>query len=292
MTALVKAEPAAAVALRGLRIETMSDLSNFGAMLAKSGYFKDAREAAQACVKVQAGLELGIPPVQAMTGIFIVEGKPALSAALIATLIKRSGRYTYRIVAHDEAHCVLAFFEVGEKVGESSFTMKDAEKAGLAGKSVWKSYARNMLFARAMSNGARWFCPDVFGGSVYTPEEMGVPVNGEGDPIVVVETPPPGVKTEPPPKALPALSSKALKSAQDAAWAEMDRLLIGNDLDADAQKDMRRSAITRLCGRMPSTVAEWTAAVELLKSEPDPQIEDLEREQREMADESRNGDAR
>lgn len=29
-----------------------------------------------------------------------------------------------------------------------------------------------MLFARAMSNGVKWFTPDVFRGPVYVPEEM------------------------------------------------------------------------------------------------------------------------
>lgn len=30
-----------------------------------------------------------------------------------------------------------------------------------------------MLFARAISNGVKWFCPDVFEMPVYTPEELG-----------------------------------------------------------------------------------------------------------------------
>ena len=29
-----------------------------------------------------------------------------------------------------------------------------------------------MLFARAMSNGVKWYTPDVFAGPVYVPEEM------------------------------------------------------------------------------------------------------------------------
>jgi hypothetical protein len=29
-----------------------------------------------------------------------------------------------------------------------------------------------MLFARAISNGVKWYCPDVFSGPVYVPEEM------------------------------------------------------------------------------------------------------------------------
>jgi hypothetical protein len=29
-----------------------------------------------------------------------------------------------------------------------------------------------LFFARAISNGVKWFCPDVFAGPVYVPEEM------------------------------------------------------------------------------------------------------------------------
>jgi len=35
----------------------------------------------------------------------------------------------------------------------------------------------NMLFARAISNGVRFHCPDVFMGAVYTPDELGAKVN-------------------------------------------------------------------------------------------------------------------
>ena len=36
-------------------------------------------------------------------------------------------------------------------------------------KSGWVKYPRNMLFARAMSNGVRWFAPEATGGlPVYT----------------------------------------------------------------------------------------------------------------------------
>jgi len=43
-----------------------------------------------------------------------------------------------------------------------------------------------MLFARAMSKGVKWYCADVFGGPIYTPEEMGAKVDEDGD---VVEMP-------------------------------------------------------------------------------------------------------
>ena len=94
---------------------------------------------------------------------------------IIASLIKKSNRYDYLIEKLDDTECVIAFFALeteGKKVelGKSTFTFKDAAKAGLANKDVWKNYPRNMLFARALSNGARWYCSDVYCG--YTAEEI------------------------------------------------------------------------------------------------------------------------
>jgi hypothetical protein len=46
-----------------------------------------------------------------------------------------------------------------------------------------------MLFARAMSNGVKWFCPDVFNGNaVYVPEELGANVDADGNVIDVQPT--------------------------------------------------------------------------------------------------------
>lgn len=170
----------------------VTDVFKLGDTLAKSGYFKDTRDAAQAVVKVLYGQELGIGPIQAMLGISIIEGKPAPNAGLIGALIKRSGRYTYRVEQHDEKACVLEFYENGKAVGRSSFSREDATAAGLSGKAVWKAYFRNMAFARALTNGARWYCPDVFGGAVYVPEELGATVNEAGD---VIETAPQATAT-------------------------------------------------------------------------------------------------
>jgi hypothetical protein len=47
--------------------------------------------------------------------------------------------------------------------------MEDAKKAGT--KNLDK-FPKNMLFARAISNGVKWYTPDVFSGPVYVPEEM------------------------------------------------------------------------------------------------------------------------
>ena len=138
-----------------------------------SGYFKDARDAAQAAVKIMAGQELGIPPVAAMTGIAIVKEKVTLGANLIAALVKASKFYDYRVTKHTDTECVIQFYENGKPSGVSTFTMADAKRANLAGAN-WTQYPKAMLFARAITQGVRWNCPDVMSGiAAYTAEELG-----------------------------------------------------------------------------------------------------------------------
>jgi hypothetical protein len=153
--------------------QAQMDVMTLGQTLAKSGYFSDVKDAAQAVVKVLAGRELGIGDIAAMTGIYIVKGRVTMSANLMAAQIKRSGKYNYRITRMENDGVTIVFYEGKEEIGTSSFTADDAKAAGLWNSSdPWKKTPRNMLFARAMSNGAKWFTPDIFSGPVYTPDEL------------------------------------------------------------------------------------------------------------------------
>lgn len=155
-------------------VRSVDDVARIGKAMAESGYFSDARTAAQCAVKIMAGLEMGVGPFAAMTGVHIIQGKPAPGANLMASAVKSHPRYDYR-VREMSTECVrIEFFDRGDSIGVSEFTFEDARKAGT--KNLDK-FARNMLFARAMSNGVRWYCPDVFNGTTaYTPEELGEPV--------------------------------------------------------------------------------------------------------------------
>lgn len=159
-------------------------MQRLGELLAKSGFFEDCKQAAQAVVKILAGSELGIPAFASMCGIHIIKGKPAIGANLIAAAIKRSGRYDYRVVELSDHLCRIAFFEQGQQIGVSEFSAADAAKAGTQNMG---KFPRNMLFPRCISNGVKWFCPDIFlGAPVYTPEELGATVDDDG---TVVEVP-------------------------------------------------------------------------------------------------------
>lgn len=152
----------------------MDELSRLSTMVAKSGYFSDARDAAQCGVKILAGREMGFGAIASMKGIHIIKGSPAIGANLMAAAIKRHPNYNYRIKELSDQKCVLEFFERWdggklESVGLSEFSVEDARKANTQNMG---KFPRNMLFARAISNGIRWYCPDVFDAPVYTPEEL------------------------------------------------------------------------------------------------------------------------
>ena len=240
---------------------TVADLQRMGTLLAASGYFKDARDMAQAAVKIQAGAELGIPPVAAMSSIYIVEGKPTLSAVLMGALVKRSGRYNYRVTEHTDTKCVITFFEDKEQIGVSSFSLDDAKAAGVTRNPVWNKYPRNMLFARAMSNGCRWYCPDVFGGPIYTPEELGEQrVNADGEPLDAKPVEP--VKTvvvvEPQqePQPMGETDLRALITA------ELNRLKV--------EGEERKETVNQVLGHRPMTVDDLRVVLETLREYPTP----------------------
>ena len=209
MSDLVKSDP------RQL-VRDIDDLARVSKLLADSGYFTDARDAAQCGVKVLAGLEMGIGAFSSMSGIHVIKGKPSIGAGLMAAAVKRSGKYNYRVTKHTATECIIDFFERGEACGTSSFSMDDAKAAGLVNNDNWKRAPRNMLFARALSNGVRWYCPDVFDVSTYVPEELGADVDDEGNLVRVLATaaPAPKVAIEPAPAAPATAPVESIEDAE------------------------------------------------------------------------------
>jgi hypothetical protein len=188
------------------------DIVTLGGILVRSGYFADTKAVSQAIVKVLRGQELGIGPVTAMSEIHVIDGKPSMSATLMAALVRRAG-YDYRVKIDDKA-CRITFYRNGQEIGESVFSADDAKTANLINdpkRPSWQKYRRNMLFARAMSNGARWYCPEIFGGSAYSTEELEDERATAGAPAAATaEEPPPAVAGASAPAPAPASRSEEL----------------------------------------------------------------------------------
>lgn len=130
---------------------------------------------------VMAGAELGFAPFTSIAGISIVEGKPRLGYQLMGALVRRSGRYDYRVLELNNERASVEFVERdldGEKptwrtLGVSTFTLDDAKAAELyPKKDNWRKYPKSMLFARALTQGVNFFCPDAAAGCpVYSEDE-------------------------------------------------------------------------------------------------------------------------
>jgi hypothetical protein len=166
-------------------VTTYDEVERAAKAMAASGFFTDTKSISQAIVKIMAGQELGFGPFASMNGVYIIQGRPSFGANMMAAAVKASGRYNYRVIEMSDHRCEIAFFEQGQECGRSIFTIEDARKAGT--KNLDK-FPRNMLFARAMSNGVRWYCPDVTNGSaVYTPEELGATVDADGNVVILPE---------------------------------------------------------------------------------------------------------
>jgi hypothetical protein len=153
---------------------TTTEIMTIAKSFADSGMFPDCKSMAQAAVKIQAGREFGIQPFAAMSGIHIIQGKPTIGAGLMAARVKGFGKYDYKVIEHNDKICSIEYFEKLpgnglRSIGVSTFTIEDARKAGT--KNLDK-FPKNMLFARAMSNGVKWFTPDIYEMPVYVPEEM------------------------------------------------------------------------------------------------------------------------
>jgi hypothetical protein len=118
--------------------------------------------------------------------VAIIEGKPAPSAGLVGALVKRSGRYDYRVVDPDSDPVVIEWYERGKLIGTSSFGTEDAKLAALSGKQNYQRWPRAMRFSRALTAGARMYCPDIFLGPVYTPDELDEGIAPE-DPVVIAD---------------------------------------------------------------------------------------------------------
>lgn len=162
---------------------TLNQIKLIGQTMANSGMFPDVKDGAKALVKILAGQEIGVTPFQAMTNIHLIQGKATMSANLMAAKVKGHLKYDYKVVKMDGTVCSIDFYEhTGDElkpIGNSTFTLEDAKAAGTQNLT---KFPRNMLFARAMSNGCKWYTPDVFNGNlVYTPDEMGATVDADGE---------------------------------------------------------------------------------------------------------------
>lgn len=128
------------------------------------------------------GRELGIPPMQALSGIASINGKPVCGSELMLAIIYRDhGDSAIWIDDTTDTFCRISYARRGWPERKTySFSMEDAKRAGVAGGQTWQKYPSAMLRARCISAVARMAFPDSIGG-MYSPDELGGDVVVESD---------------------------------------------------------------------------------------------------------------
>lgn len=119
-------------------------------------------------------MELDIPPMQALNGINVIQGKPTMSPQLMLALIKK--RLPNAFIEIKEGDGIVTCTMARDKADMSdSFTSKwDVEKAKkmqLISKDNYQKQLNTMLRWRAVGEAARIVFPDIISGT-YLPDEF------------------------------------------------------------------------------------------------------------------------
>jgi hypothetical protein len=149
-----------------------AEMREMAASLAKSGMMPKALSSPEAVLAViLTGRELGMGPMQAARSLHYVEGRVVMDASAQLALAIGAGVQVEWVTATDtEATCVLSR-RGWTSTYRSTWTLAMAQRAGLAGRSTWRSHPEAMLRARAITAGIRAYCPDVLGAGVYSVDE-------------------------------------------------------------------------------------------------------------------------
>ena len=151
---------------------SISDVQHLAAAAFKAGWC-GVKSAEEALIRMVTGCELGLSPMQALRGIYVLNGKPALYAdAMIAVVLQSPACEYFLLTASTDA---IATYETKRKGAPKpttmSFTLEEAKRAGLLRNPTWGAYPAAMLRARAATALARVVYPDVCAG-LYDPEEL------------------------------------------------------------------------------------------------------------------------
>lgn len=132
--------------------------------------FRGKPEAATAAIL--AGKALGLDPMNSLSNIFVVHGKPALYARTMAGMVMQHGHELIRAEATPQAVTYMARRKGQAEWQEFTWTIERAKTAGYTSNTKYKTDPIAMLTAKAQAEACRTIAPDVLTGvAAYSVEE-------------------------------------------------------------------------------------------------------------------------
>lgn len=172
---------ALSIAQRGIVPQNLGELYQFAATIVQSGLAPaQFKKAAQVVVAIQIGMEHGFTPMQALSTIAVINGRPALYGDGPLALVYRSGLLEEidETVEGDgkDMVAICRVKRVGLPVNEARFSWADAEQAGLTERNTnYKTFPRRMIQFRARGFALRNTFPDVLMGLMDEHEARDMP---------------------------------------------------------------------------------------------------------------------
>jgi hypothetical protein len=155
--------------------------------LHKSGLFKHLANPQQAIAVVEYGRELGVPPMQALQTMAVINGKIGMESKLLMGLAKRAG-YDMEIIKNTDEECEINLIDLKGKKHKVKFDWEEAEQLGVTKKwnkekkqyelkYPYKTQPANMLLQRCVAKAVRRHAPETLlddgsGMGMYTIEEL------------------------------------------------------------------------------------------------------------------------
>ncbi len=150
------------------------ELVSMGQQLVGTGFMPEhIKNGAQAAAIILAGRELGMPPMRALRSLVLVKGKVTEYAdSQLSRFKSDGGRAVFRELTETSAVLWIKHPNGDEHV--ESFTMQDAQKAGITGH-MYSKFPKAMLRSRVITAALKsvgW----EGGAGVYDPSELAEPV--------------------------------------------------------------------------------------------------------------------
>ena len=162
-------------ALATLAPTNMKEAMEFAGLLAKSDIVpKDYQgKPGNVLVAIQWGMEIGLQPMQAMQNIAVINGRPSIWGDAMIALVRACPAFEYITETQTDREATCVIKRKGEPEAVRTFSMEDAKRAGLTGKSgPWTQYPKRMMQMRARSWALRDVFPDVLKGMICAEEAL------------------------------------------------------------------------------------------------------------------------
>jgi hypothetical protein len=245
-----------------------SDAARFVAPLVRTDFMPahfrpkgDSQEAmdlaiASGTAAVVFGLGVGLNPLQALQGVYVIQGRPAMYAGTMVGLVQSKGHEIWVKELTDSRAVVCGRRKGSEHTEQATFTIQRAQQAGYVAKNgKYRTDPQAMLLARAQSDCCKRVARDVLMG-LSSVEEMW-DEEGNGEPAASGRTmqrssarKAPAAVVTPEPEPTPEPERPAARRTQKRARPVEDRPL--PEVPAEGELDEYDAAMTEAAGNLAS----------------------------------------